>query len=56
MTNNAKFKMKDANGQLKTRSEVGFPMKNFKTSSLYFSRLGVDVLNCFLVEMSETDK
>ena len=41
MVNNAKFnnyKMNDANGQLKSRSEAGFPMKGFRTSPLYSSR------------------
>ena len=56
MANNVEFKMNDANDQLKTRSEIGFLMKGSRTSSLYFSRLGVEVLNCLLVEMSETDK
>ena len=42
MVNNAKNetinKMNDANGQLKSRSEAGFPMKGSRFSSLYFSR------------------
>jgi len=56
MTNNAKFKMNDANGQLKTRSETRFPVKDSITSPLYSSRLGVEVLNCLLAEMRQTDK
>ena len=46
----------DANGQLKIRSEAGFPVKGSRTSLLYSSKLEVEVLNCFLIEMSETDK
>jgi len=30
--------MNDVNGQLKSISEAGFPMKGSKTSPLYFSR------------------
>jgi len=56
MANNVELKMNDANDQLKIRSEIGFLMKGSRTSSLYFCRLGVEVLNCLLVEMSETDK
>ena len=44
--------MNDANGQLKSRSETGFPMKDSKTS-LYFSIQGVEVLNCLLDLESE---
>ena len=29
--------MNDANGQLKSRSGAGFPMKGSRTSPLYFS-------------------
>ena len=50
------LKMNNANGQLKIRSEAGFPVKGFKTFPLYSFRLGVDVLNCLLIKMSETDK
>ena len=56
MANYAKFKMNDANGQLKIRSEAGFSVKGSRTSFLYSSKLGVEVLKCLLVEMSETDK
>ena len=42
------YKMNDANGQLKSRSEAGFPMKGSRTSPLYFSRQWVEVLNCLL--------
>ena len=56
MTNNVECKMSDANSQLKVRSEVRLPMKGSRTSPLYSSRLGVEVLNCLLVEMSEIDK
>jgi len=56
MANYMEFKMNDANGQLKTRSEVVFPVKGSRTSTLYSFRLGVKVLNCLFVEMSETDK
>jgi len=31
-------------------------MKGSRTYPLYFSKLEVEVLNCILVEMSETDK
>ena len=48
--------MNNPNGQLKTRSEAEFPMKGSKTSPLYSSRFGVELLNCLLVEMSETEK
>jgi len=56
MGNNAKFKMNDVNRQLKIRSEAGFPMKGTRTSPLYYSRLEVEVFNCLLIEMSETNK
>ena len=56
MANYAEFKMNDANDQLKTRSEARFSVKGSKTSPLYSSRLEVEVLNCLLVEISETDK
>ena len=56
MTNNAKFIINDTNGQLKKRSEAGFSLKGSRTSPLYSYRLGVEVLNCLLIEMSETDK
>ena len=48
--------MNDTNSQLKTRSEAGFSVKGFRTSPLYSSTLGVEVLNCLLIEMSENDK
>jgi len=51
MENNAEFKMNDAYGQLKIRTEVRFPVKGSKTSPLYSSRLGVEVLNYLLNEM-----
>jgi len=35
MANNAEFKMNDANGQLKTKSEAGFPLKSSRTSPLF---------------------
>ena len=40
--------MNNVNGQLKLRSEAGFPMKGYKTSHLYSSRQWVEVLNCLL--------
>jgi len=51
IANYAEFKTNDANGQLKTRCEAGFPVKGSKTYSLYSSRLGVEVLNCLLIEI-----
>ena len=45
--------MNDANGQLKSRNEVGFPIKGSRTSSLYFSRQWVEVLNYLLDLESE---
>jgi len=36
--------LNDANGQVKTRSEAKFSVKGSKTSQLYSSRLGVEVL------------
>ena len=56
IANNTEFKMNDANGQLKTRSVVGFPVNSSRTSPLYSSKFGFEVLNCLLIEMSETDK
>ena len=56
MANNTEFKRNDANGQLKIRSKAGFPVKGSRISPLYFSILGVAVLNCLFVEMNETDK
>ena len=53
---NVTIKNKKYNGQLKIRSEAGFPLKGSRTSPLYSSKLGVEVLICLLVEMSETDK
>jgi len=44
--------MNDANGQLKSRSEARFPMKDSRTS-LYSSRQWVDMLNCLLDWKSE---
>jgi len=49
----------DANGQLKIRSEArlaGFSVKRFRISPLYSSLLEVEVHNCLIVKMSETDK
>ena len=45
--------MNDANGQLKLRSEVGFPVKGSRTFSLYSSRQWVEVRNCLLDLESE---
>ena len=45
--------MNDANGQLKSRSKTGFPMKGSMTSPIYFSRQWVEVLNCLLDLESE---
>ena len=45
--------MNDANGQLKSRSEVVFPMKGSRPSPLYSSRQCAEVLNCFLDLESE---
>ena len=50
------LKMNNANSELKTRSKAEFLVKDSRTSPLYFSRLGVEVLNFLLVEISETDK
>jgi len=58
VTNNEELKIiaLDDERWPKTKSEAGFPVKGSKTSPLYFSRLGVKVLNCLLVEMTETNK
>ena len=56
MANYAEFKMNDINGELKIRSEARFPMKGSRTSPLYSSRLGIEVFDCLLIEMSEIDK
>ena len=48
--------MNNANSQLKTRSEIRFPVKGSKPSPLYSSRLGVELLNYLLVEISEINK
>ena len=45
--------MNDANSQLKSRSEAGFPMKGSRFSPLYFSRQWVEVLNYLLDLESE---
>ena len=56
MANYAEFKMNDAKGQLKIRSNARFFVKGFRTSPLYSFRLGVEMLYCLFIEMSETDK
>ena len=48
--------MNDANNQLKSRSEAGFPIKGSRISPLYYSTVGVEMLNYLLVEMIEIDK
>ena len=48
--------MNNENCQLKTRSEVGFPIKSSRTSTLNSSRLRVEVLNCLLTWMRKIDK
>jgi len=45
--------MNDANDQLKSRSEVGLPMKGSRTSLLYPFRQRVKVLKCLLDWESE---
>ena len=55
MTNMRNLK-NDANSQLKTRSEAEFPVKGSKTYTIYSSKLEIEVFNCLLIEMSETDK
>ena len=59
MVNNAKmnnYKMNDANGQLKSRSKVQFPMKGSKNSPLYSSRQWIEMLNCQLDLESENQQ
>ena len=48
--------MNNANGQRKSRSEVGFPMKESRTSPLYSSRLSVELINCLLDWKGKTNK
>jgi len=48
--------MNDASGHSKQEIEVEFPVKGSKTSPLWFSRLWVEALNCFLVDMNIDQK
>jgi len=48
--------MNNEHGQLKSRSEVGFPIKGSRVSPLYSSSLRVEVLNSLLDWKRKTDK